>query len=259
VIVVAAVAVWLYVGKRRTPAPAAEPAAATASPQTEAPPAPLGGTPAPVAVPPLDQSDDVVRQLVRQLTSHPTVASWLATDGLIRNFTVSMANVADGVTPARHLRTVRPSAPFAVTTQNGRSVIDPASYRRYDSIAAAVASIDPQGAAQLYATLKPRIEEAYRDLGHPDTPVDRAVEQSIVRLLQTPVVEGPIEVRPASQGIGYVFADPNLEALSGAQKQLLRTGPDNVRKIQQGLRTMARALGIPDSRLPSERTTRAAS
>ena len=48
--------------------------------------------------------------------------------------------------------------------------------------------------------------------------------------------------------------DPNLvrsEALTGAQKQLLRMGPDNVKAIQQQLRLFALALGIPAQRLPA--------
>jgi len=103
----------------------------------------LGGAAAAVSVPPLDQSDALVRDLVRRLTTQPSVAAWLPTDGLIRNFTVSIANVADGITPERHLRRLRPSEPFAVVRQGDELVIDPASYHRYDTFAAAAASIDP--------------------------------------------------------------------------------------------------------------------
>ncbi len=212
---------------------------------------PLGGTPAAVTVPPLDQSDDVVRELVRQLTTHPAVVAWLATDGLIRNFTVSIANLADGSTPERHLRRLRPAQAFAVQRQGDHLVIDPASYHRYDALAAAAASIDADGAARLYATLKPRIEEAYRDLGHPDTSVDQAVEQAIVQLLRTPVIDRPLRVEAGSKGIGYVYADDNLEGLTDAQKQLLRMGPDNVRTVQRALRAIASALGIPPTRVPA--------
>lgn len=254
-LVVAAVVAWFIVVRgpgRSGVQQAASTAAPSPSPHESLPE--LGAAAADVTVPPLDESDPVVRELVRQLTSHPTVAAWLATDGLIRNFAVSLANVADGTTPGRHLRALRPSGPFTVVTQGEQQVIDPASYRRYDSIAAAVASIDPGGAARLYSTLKPRISEAYRDLGRPDTPVDNAVEQSVVALLRTPIPDGPIRVQPGTRGIGYVFADPRLESLGSAQKQLLRMGPDNARTIQRSLRAIALALGIPPSRLPQPTT-----
>ena len=250
-LLVVAMAAWvIMVRGPRTALPGSE--SAPAGPRSVEPVSPLGVLPAAVSVPPLDQSDAVVRDLVRQLTTHPTVVAWLATDGLIRNLTVSISNVADGITPERHLRRLRPSEPFAVAREGGRLVVDPASFRRYDTFAAAAASVDPDGAARLYATLKPRIEEAYRDLGHPDTSVDHAVEQAIVQLLRTPVVDRPLYVQPGSKGIGYSYTDADLETLTGAQRQLLRMGPDNVRDIQRSLRAIAHALGIPPSRLPAE-------
>ena len=54
-------------------------------------------------------------------------------------------------------------------------------------------------------------------------------------------------------GTGYRYADPSLEGLTAAQRQLLRTGPRNVTKIQSALRQLAIALGIPPGRLPVAR------
>jgi hypothetical protein len=247
VLFVAAAAVAAYLVYARRPAPAAPPAASTVQP-AQPPSVPLGSDAERIAVPPLEASDPVVRELVRQITSHPRVAAWLATNGLIRNFTVVVANVAEGATPAGHLRVLRPESPFQVVERHSQLTIDPRSYERYDSLAAAAASIDPAGASRLYATLKPRIEEAYGELGVPGASFDRALEHAIVLLLQTPVVDGPVRVEP--KGIGYRFADPNLERLAPPQKQLLRTGPRNTRIIQSALRQIALALGIPSSRLP---------
>jgi hypothetical protein len=47
----------------------------------------------------------------------------------------------------------------------------------------------------------------------------------------------------------YEYADPKLEALSPAQKALLRMGPRNVPRVQAKLRELAAAL-----RSPAERT-----
>jgi hypothetical protein len=251
-----AIAAYITFGSRQTSAPATTPTQRVESPQ----PAdqPLGGPAEAVVLPPLGESDAVVRELVKQLSSHPRVAAWLTTNGLIRNFTVSVANVAEGVTPARHLGVLRPSSPFVVTERGGDLYIDPRSFERYDTLAAAAASIDPAGAARLYATLKPRIEEAYRELGVTATSFDRALEHSIVSLLETPVLaDGPIRVRRENQGIGYGFADPALEGLTAAQKQLLRMGPRNAQTIQASLRAIALALGIPAERLPRPRAARA--
>jgi hypothetical protein len=140
----------------------------------------------------------------------------------------------------------RPSSSFVVVQRGRDLIIDPRSYQRYDALAAAAASLDPQGSAKVYATLKPRIEEASRELG--EVSFDRSLERAIVLLLSTPDVSDPIRVRP--KGVGYAFADPALEALAPAQKQLLRMGPRNVQRFKSSLRAIAIAIGIPESRLP---------
>ena len=117
----------------------AEPAAKPAAP-AEAPSYPVS-SPQPsqavqgdnIPLPPLDETDALVRQLVSQLSSHPRVAAWLATDGLLRNFAVVLTNIADGGTPVKTLRAQRPQEPFTVRTTAAGTVIDPASFHRYDA------------------------------------------------------------------------------------------------------------------------------
>ena len=46
--------------------------------------------------------------------------------------------------------------------------------------------------------------------------------------------------------VNYAYSDPRLESLTPAQKQLLRMGPANVRKIQARLRGIANALAQPE-------------
>jgi len=230
------------------------PAGDTSTPATAAPRSDtdasrsLGGSPDAVVVPPLDESDPVVRTLVRALSHSPGVTAWLATAGLIRNFTVVVTNIADGGTPAKQLSVLRPSAAFRVADRAGVTVVDPRSYDRYTFAADAIESIDPARAATLYATLKPRIEEANRELGSNQS-FDRTLERAIVALLQTPAVEGSSRLRP--KGIGYAFEDEALEHLTAAQKQLLRMGPRNLRIVKDRLRDIALALGIPTQKLPA--------
>jgi hypothetical protein len=40
----------------------------------------------------------------------------------------------------------------------------------------------------------------------------------------------------------YVYADPALEILPALQKQLLRVGPDNLRRIKQQARVLREGL-----------------
>jgi hypothetical protein len=208
-----------------------------------------------IDLPPLDDSDSLVRDLVRALSEHPIVAAWLTTDQLLRNFVVVVKNIGDGDTPSGHLNTVAPQGRFQTRQQGARSYIDARSHARFDPHASAVSALDAQGAARLYATLEPRIDEAYREVAGKDADFDRALQRAIVELLKTPVVEGDVLVVPAN--VGYAYADPKLESLSHAQKQLLRMGPRNVRAVQEKLRAIAGHLGIDAAALPPERIERA--
>jgi len=246
VLLLSAGALWYFVFRPKPPAPTAAPPAVAQTtvdlPRRAAEPGEA------IDLPPLDQSDAVVRMLVGRLSSHPAVVAWLTTNGLIRNLTVVVANIADGETPAKHLRPLRPAGSFVTKTSGGLTWIDPASYRRYDGIAAAVDGLDARGVARFYATVKPRIEDAYHDLIGPDANFDQKLERAIVMLLKTPVLDEEVQVRTGK--ISYAFANPTLEGLPKAQRQFLRMGPRNVRIVKAKIRAVAGFLGIPDSALP---------
>jgi Protein of unknown function (DUF3014) len=197
---------------------------------------------------PLGETDPIVRELVGRLSSHPKVAAWLATDQLLRNFTVVLINIADGRSPAQQLRALRPVGEFVVAEEGEQAYIDPRSYRRYDAYADAIGALDPKGTAEVYATLKPRIADAYREMGQPDGDADATLRKAIVHILETPVVEG--DVKLASRSVSYEFDDQKLQSLSSAQRQFLRMGPRNMRIIKAKLRELAPMLGIAPETLP---------
>jgi hypothetical protein len=242
-VVAIAAAGYYFFGRRAADAPAN--ATATPAPPTDSA---LGRGGLDITLPTLEMSDAIVRELVGKLSAHPQVAAWLTTRGLVRNFTVVVVTIAEGRTPAPLLKPVRPGTPFQVIERGSDTLVDPRSYERYDRLAEASASIDPAGAARLYTALKPLIDEAYAELGFPDTPFDRMLERAIIQLLETPVVEGPIRLK--AERIGWEYVDPRLAGLTGAQRQLLRLGPRNQRIVLESLRNIALALGIPSQRLP---------
>ncbi len=248
VVILVGVAVIAYI---LWPGQPTEPALVEAPPpaigESTEPERPLGAAAEPVELPPLAESDLLVRELVRALSSHPHVTAWLATDNLIRNFTVVVDNVSRGNTPAAHLTALGPAGPFRVLEGEDEILVDPRSYERYNQIAAAVDSINPEGVARLYTTLKPRIDEAYRELGETE-PFDRALERAIVMLLRTPSLDGNVRLEP--RGALYRFQDPALERMTLAQKQFARMGPRNMRVVKGRVRDIAHALGIPPERLP---------
>jgi len=249
IVAVAGTGYWVF---RQRGASSGAPASSTPPPlKGTAVPEPLGADAEQVTIPPLDESDEAVRELVRALSSHPTVAAWLATDDLIRRFTVVISNIATGEPVAKQVAAIRPRGSFKVDERGEDLFVAPDASARYLPLATAATSVDPAGAARLYSTLKPRIEEAYRELGYPDTPFDQTLEKALVLLMKTPVTTGRLALQPAG-GTSYRFADPALEKLTPAQKALIRLGPDNQRAVQGSLRNIALALGIPEARLPEE-------
>lgn len=250
VLLVVAVAAtgYLVLRNRQASTPAATETATPATPPTDVAKA-LGADAPPIDLPPLNESDDVVRGLVKELSSHPSVAAWLMTDNLIRNFTVVVANIANGEPAARQVTVLRPKGTFQIEEHGEDLFINSRNYSRYLPLATAATSVNPEGAAKLYSTLKPRIDEAYAELGQPNTTFDQTLERAIVVLLKTPVPEGRVPIEP-NGAVVYRFADPALEKLTPTQKMLIRFGPENQRAVQTALRNIALALGIPPERLP---------
>jgi len=100
-----------------------------------------------------------------------------------------------------------------------------------------IQSIDAAAVARIYKTIRPRLNEAYQNMGHPGGDVDAAVQQAIDILLNTPVVKGPV---PLVEGAGarWAYADPDLEALTPTQKQLVRMGPAHTETMLVWLRAL---------------------
>lgn len=231
---------WWYF--RARPAPAEVRALTEQAVAPAAPSAPVAEPGEKIDLPPLAETDTIVRELVAKLSAHPKVAAWLTTDQLLRNFTVVVLSIANGKAPSQHLASLRPTEKFLALDSGGSLVIDQRSYRRYDGFADAVGALDAKGTARLYATLKPRIQEAYRELGEPTADFDRTFERAIRELLQTPVIDSSIPL--STRTVSYEFADPRLQSLPAAQRQFLRMGPRNVRIIQAKLRELAPLLGM---------------
>ena len=241
--IVVAGGAWYFTSQRQPSSPPAAVTVPAAPPAAvpERPEAPLVHA-ADIDLPPLPQTDPIVRELVARLSSHPTIAAWLATKGLIVNFTVATLNIAEGRTPAQFLRPIAPRGQFRTTTAGEELFVDPRSYERYNPHADAIAALDSAGAASLYLTLKPRITDAYRELGYPEGDFDRVLERAIGLLLETPVRDERVALHP--NAVTYAYSDPKLESLSPAQKQLLRLGPRNGQAIRGKLEEIAALLKL---------------
>ena len=214
-----------------------------ASPQAvSATEAPIDKAAAPsVDLPPRDQMDAFLRPLLAALSSRPELARWLATDDLIGQLAAAINQAAAGGSPARDFKVLAPGTSFITAGRGSSRTIDPASYKRYDGLVQTVTSIDASNVARIYKTIRPRLNEAYRGLGHPNGDIDQAVQQAIDLLLETPTVKDPVAIVEGGP-FGWVYANDELEGLEPTQKQLLRMGPAHADALKVWLRALQSAL-----------------
>ena len=145
------------------------------------------------------------------------------------------AALIDGLGHGMLLRKILPAdppkTPFGTTVEGGITYMSAASYSRYDPYADAIAALDVAVLADAFHSLRSAYESAFERLGLDSQDFDNAILRSLDVVLSTPEITEPIALERKS--VMYLYVDPELEKLPSAQKQLLRTGPENIRRIKQ--------------------------
>src|SRR5262245_55747969 len=118
--------------------------------------------------------------------------------------------------------------------------LDPQGYGRFDTFVNTVVSVPPATAAALARRYSPLIAEALGELGEGNQDALATLRAGIDQALATPVIEGPIALTQPK--VFYQFADPKIESLPPLQKQLLRMGPENVKRLKAYLTEVKAAL-----------------
>jgi len=188
----------------------------------------------------LNNSDESVRQLIKDCSTHPDFQFWLKQKDILRRSVAIIDNIANGISPSPHLHFLIPKGQFKVIRKEGNVFLDPTSYIRYQPFAMVVTSIDSEKLASIYKQLLPLLEEAYGELGYPGKEFQESLEAAIEVLLKTPVIENNILLE--EKVTSFAFADPHLEGLNDVQKHLLRMGPENIKKIKTKLKEILTAL-----------------
>lgn len=253
------VAILAYVYFMREPAapPEPEPAPpptepAPAEPEPPRYPVPEPPTPEPAAeLPPLDESDDVFRADLLAVLGD-AAAKLVLTDNLLRRVVATVDGLARPKLAVR-LRPVTPAPGGLVTEtdeEEGKTFLAEGNYARYDAFVQVIAQVDPARLAQLYFRYYPRVQQAYAELGYENAYFNDRLVAVIDDLLETPDVEGPIEL--VRSKVMYEYADPDLERRSVGQKTLLRMGPENAAIVKSKLRQLRIEI---TSRSPEEAGT----
>lgn len=194
-----------------------------------------------VPLPPLDESDAYFKLGVVDIFG-VAIEDRLAESGVIEKIVATVDNLPRA-TVAERIRPLRPiDGFFMVDSQDasGEASIAAANSERYAGLVTIIENADLAESMTLYRRFYPLFQKAYTELGYPNGYFNDRLVEVIDHLLATPEVVGPIElVRP---NVLYEYRDPQLEALSGGQKLLLRMGEENSGRIRNRLREIRAML-----------------
>jgi hypothetical protein len=192
------------------------------------------------ALPPLNQSDQLVHDSLAGLLGQPSVQQLLVPENIVRHIVVTVDNLPRKKV-AIDLRPIKSTPGEAVVSSQGDvTTLSANNYARYATFMHLVESTDPKTLATVYFRLYPLFQQAYEDLGYPGRFFNDRLVEVIDHLLAAPEPQGPIQlVQPK---VFYQFADPHLEDLSAGQKLLIRMGPANERSLKVKLRDLRAEL-----------------
>jgi hypothetical protein len=183
-------------------------------------------------LPALNDSDPAIRGALTAALGKDAM-QYLVPESLVRHIVVTIDNLPRQKVSAAKRPTAAVAGAFLVEGDELHATIDPKNYARYDAMVSVVRKLDMKQVADVYLRFYPLFQGAYQDLGYPTGYFNDRLVQVIDSLLETPKLDGPIELtRP---NVMYTFADPTLEARPAGQKLLLRMGPDNAAAIEAKL------------------------
>ncbi|MFK8018943.1 MAG: DUF3014 domain-containing protein [Pseudomonadales bacterium] len=179
----------------------------------------------PKETPQLNESDDDLLTQLQLLSSLKGIVAWSDAADLARRFVVLVYNLAEGQVAHKSLPLNSPQQSFSALGSGASLRVDPKSYQRYDVYADAFAAMDSERAIAIYRFFWPTLEAAFAELGEPRKSLHNESIKAIDHLLTAPDQVGDIKLVQPS--VYYRYADPKLERLTPAQKQMLRLGPRN--------------------------------
>lgn len=182
------------------------------------------------ALPPLDQSDEVVRTAFFALKWQPGLSSLFLNEEMIRRFVVQVDNIAQGRLIAEQALFKGLSKDFAAKSKGQGYQLDKANYQRYQPYLNLLESVPPEQVAALYKQFYPLLQAAYLELGYPDQQFDDRLQHAIKVLLSAPEISDEPDLTLPS--VHYAFADAEIEQLGLAQKQMIRLGQANQQRLK---------------------------
>jgi hypothetical protein len=197
-----------------------------------------------VKLPSLDDSDAEVKSGLLGLRWKAGLASLFVTEDMIRRFVVNVDNIAQGTLPKNQALFQPMTVKFATLPSDAGGVqLDPANFERYEPYLQLLESVSVTEVKRLFEYYYPLMQQAYAELGYPDAQFRVRLQEAIKVLLAAPEIAPPMEL--ARPNVYYTYADAETEALPLAQRQMIRLGPDNQKRLKRVLEAHQLVLAQP--------------
>ena len=222
------------------PAPAPIESEATAAPitapvvtevQPKIPPAPVVTE---------ETGDRYARESIDAANGGKALAQFTAGDYVVERAVAIIDALRRGEVPYKLLPVGKPSTPFPISDNGLRVTLDTAGFSRYDGFAQWVGGLDTTALVSLLNDYEMIATQALTRMGVSGFDIRSAVLAATTQILSTPQVA--VDAELMRREANWVYMDPELEALSSLQKQVLRMGPENADIVQQKARDIRGAL-----------------
>ncbi len=196
--------------------------------------------PEPEPLPALSDSDPIVQSWVVGQAGQEFFEALSWNPSLVQRLVATIDALPSAQLPPVLWPANPPGGNFLVVDGPEGQLISPLNNARYAPYIRIIGAIDPEALVQAYRGLEPLFQEAYQELGRGDLAFNDRLIEVLEHLMQTPRPGGEPVVLP-SEAI-FIFADIELESLSGGQKLLLRLGSDQSSIVRDKIEELHRLL-----------------
>ena len=216
--------------------------------EAEAPAAPIAAPPVtevqpkipPAPVVSEETGDQYARESIDAVNGGKALAQFVAGDYVVERAVAIIDALRRGEVPYKLLPVGKPSTTFPISDNGLRVTLDTAGFSRYDGFAQWIGGLDTPALVSLLNDYEMIATQALTRMGVTDFDIRSALLAATTQILSTPQVS--VDAELMRREANWVYMDPELEALSSLQKQVLRMGPENADIVQQKARDIRGAM-----------------
>ena len=187
-------------------------------------------------VPALAASDATVRDGLSGVPGAAGFERFFYPQDIVRRFVATVDNLPRKSVAAQVMAVKPVPGVFQAADTDGKLTIDRDNAARYTPYVRFVQAVDTKMLVALYVRFYPWFQQAYQELGYPSGYFNDRLIDVIDNALAAPELSAPVAL--VQPHVLYLYANPDLEALSAGQKMMLRMGSENASHIRIKLREL---------------------